>query len=373
MDSSSTATNWSVLSVGHSEAHWQLGVPNNGVETAAHSPPNCWGSCLHEDSFDTIDTSLCSPAIELTGGNVATLQFWHQYDFSERTSFDYRELGQLYLYTNSLSSSPLLLLRRGHDVSEGEFGLSSTGWVKEKIDLTPYVGRVVFLVWHHQLAAGQSTIRAGWLVDDVSVVLSNVAPVTIEVTNNLAQARFTLSGPISRTGQGFRTIVTNAPPGTYTVSFNPVPYYKTPRSQTNTLPAGASLVVHGDYLIVDTNGNCLPDAWEQQYWGTNGSNHNCYTDGDSDGFTDLAEFLAGTNPTLGSSRLRVLGISADTHGVTLIWPSVAGRDYQVQGTPDFVNWLPLTAWTQASTGLTSVTLPLPTTGPPRFYRIEVHP
>jgi len=364
MDSAATVTNWSVFSNDGSEAHWQLGVPNNGVETMAHSPPNCWGSCLHGGNFGYIDTFLISPAIELTGGNVATLRFWHSYDFTEDPGSDIFQGGELLIITNSLSD-PLSL---------AEYFDANFAWEPEEIDLNPYLGRVIFLVWHHALISIDNLPRAGWLVDDVSVVMSNVPPVTIEVTNNLAQARFVLSGPVSRAGQGYRTVVTNAPPGTYTVSFNAVPYYITPPRQTNTLPAGASVVVRGNYSIVDNNANGLPDPWEQQYWGTNGVNHNRNTDGDGDGLKDYAEFVAGTNPTLANSHLRVSSYHVQANGmIVLQWPSVAGRIYQVQGSTDLVNWTPLSTWIQASSGTTLYSPPPPPSGPPRFYRIEVRP
>jgi hypothetical protein len=330
----------------------------------AHSPPNCWGSCLHGGNFGYIDTFLISPAIELTGGNVATLRFWHSYDFTEDPGSDIFQGGELLIITNSLSD-PLSL---------AEYFDANFAWEPEEIDLNPYLGRVIFLVWHHALISIDNLPRAGWLVDDVSVVMSNVPPVTIEVTNNLAQARFVLSGPVSRAGQGYRTVVTNAPPGTYTVSFNAVPYYITPPRQTNTLPAGASVVVRGNYSIVDNNANGLPDPWEQQYWGTNGVNHNRNTDGDGDGLKDYAEFVAGTNPTLANSHLRVSSYHVQANGmIVLQWPSVAGRIYQVQGSTDLVNWTPLSTWIQASSGTTLYSPPPPPSGPPRFYRIEVRP
>ncbi len=366
MNSAGATTNWSVFSNEGSESDWELGVPNNGVETAAHSPPNCWGSSLHGARFSYADTSLISPAIELTGGNVATLRFWHSYDFTEKTGAEFYEGGILYLFTNSLSA-PLVLTN---------FDGGNFAWEEVEIDLTPHVGRVIFLVWNYGLIdfhPFEVAERAGWLVDDVSVVMSNVPPVTIEITNNLAQARYLLSGPISRSGQGYRTLVTNAPPGTYRVTFNPVPYYQTPSPQTNTLPEGATATFSARYTFPDANRNGISDIWELQYFGST-NQHPGTLDSDSDGFNDHAEFIAGTNPTLPNSYLRLTSYSVQANGTILLqWPSVAGRIYQVQGTTDFTHWTPLSSWIQAAAGTTSFSPTNPATGPPRFYRIEVRP
>src|SRR5439155_2708207 len=47
------ATNWQVFTSDESQSEWTLGVPNNGVETAAHSPPYAWGSSINGGNFDT--------------------------------------------------------------------------------------------------------------------------------------------------------------------------------------------------------------------------------------------------------------------------------------------------------------------------------
>ena len=59
------ATNWSVVTSDGSQSEWTLGVPNNGQETSAHSPPAAWGSNLKGDVIDSSETFLISPAIEL--------------------------------------------------------------------------------------------------------------------------------------------------------------------------------------------------------------------------------------------------------------------------------------------------------------------
>src|SRR5207249_4120365 len=96
-------------------------------------------------------------------------------------------------------------------------------------------------------------------------------------------------------------------------------------------------------LLRDDDNDGLPDAWEQQYFG-NPTIAVASDDDDGDGFSNLAEYLAGTNPRDADSRLRITQIQADQGpGVTLAWPSVSNRIYTVErasGEP--VSFIPLT-------------------------------
>jgi subtilisin family serine protease len=82
--------------------------------------------------------------------------------------------------------------------------------------------------------------------------------------------------------------------------------------------------------VVDTDFNSLPDWWERTNFG-----HLLGTqaggDPDHDGASNLAEWIAGTNPTNASSCLRLLAPSATaTNGITIRWPSVAGKTYRLE-------------------------------------------
>ena len=107
------------------------------------------------------------------------------------------------------------------------------------------------------------------------------------------------------------------------------------RVVTNTTPvAGLSgKVISGGRLnlakIVDTDGNGLPDWWEQQYFGhLTGTDPNA--DPDHDGENNLAEFLAGTIPTNAASVFQLNTPAATKHPKDIVqWPSVAGRYYNV--------------------------------------------
>jgi hypothetical protein len=82
--------------------------------------------------------------------------------------------------------------------------------------------------------------------------------------------------------------------------------------------------------IIDSDGDGMDDQWELDYFGTLA--RDATGDYDSDGGTDLNEFLAGTDPTDPTSvfRARIVhsGPAAQTPVIT--WPAVPGKSYQIQ-------------------------------------------
>ena len=354
-------TNWTVTDSDGSQVGWQLGVPNNGWESAAQSAPNAWGSNLNGDAIDAAESFLISPALDLNGGNVATLRFWHSYDF---------------LDDNALYSGGEVLLVANNTVTQlAEYGGDAAGWSEEVIDLSSYAGHVVFLVWHSIYFTFEATAWPGWLVDDVSVTVSSQVRGTIVITNNLSQAQFTASGPIPQTsGQGLSLTATNLPLGQHVVSWSAVPFYQTPASQTNDVSSATPVVFGGNYSIVDANTNGMSDAWEQQEFGGVTPGRTQATDTDGDDETDYAEFIAGTNPNNANSKFEAPPPELQPDGkVRFDWTSVPGRAYRVVSSDDLINWTPASDWQRAVGTSSSLVLPPPTGGSGYFYLIEVRP
>ena len=109
-DMEGATTDWTVENTEDSEFGWERGAPNNGVEDAAHSGENVWGSNLNASPGTYSETALISPAFLLTGGNRATLTFWHAYDFTVDATI---QSATLEIITNSQANPvPVAHLRR---------------------------------------------------------------------------------------------------------------------------------------------------------------------------------------------------------------------------------------------------------------------
>ncbi len=124
--------------------------------------------------------------------------------------------------------------------------------------------------------------------------------------------------------------------------------------------------------LVDLDQNGLPDAWERQYFGQIHVDPNA--DADDDGMSNLAEYIAGTNPTDPTSNLRFLGATRQPQGGMVVsWTSVVNKTYSVLRSTNL-----LTGYEVIATGVVSTppvnnyedTPPLQQ-GATYFYRISV--
>lgn len=339
---------------------WTLGKPQSELGPA-HSPPNVWGVNLSGSAIDLADAFLISPAIYLTNGNVATLTYWQNYDFPLLSDTDI-EFGTLYISANN---GPLTELTG--------FGDSSYGWEQFQVDLTPYMGKVVFLVWEYFLFSMDSVPRPGWLIDDVAVTVQTTQPQdngTIRIVNNLWHGGYLLSGPMSAKGSG-SSVISNAPPGQYLLEFTDIPYYTTPSSQTNTLLPGGTVTFEGNYTFADSNSNGMSDAWEMQFFGVVSPYRTAATDTDGDGMTDLAEFLAGTDPNDGPRKYSLIAQQLSPTVLRLEWQSVPGQQYQIWSSSNWLSWQGVSGWLAATSTVTRIDVTLSPTGPPAYFRLQV--
>ncbi|HXJ40581.1 MAG TPA: thrombospondin type 3 repeat-containing protein, partial [Bryobacteraceae bacterium] len=136
--------------------------------------------------------------------------------------------------------------------------------------------------------------------------------------------------------------------------------------------------------VIDSVGDGIPDSWRAQYFsnqptnnvnGTTTNNQSCATcDPDGDGFTNLQEFLAGTDPTNSTSALQIVSITRQPNGDNLIvWTSAAGKTYQVYATTEQSGAYAPLGNSVPSAGATTSYTDTGVTDTAKYYKIKAVP
>lgn len=91
---------------------------------------------------------------------------------------------------------------------------------------------------------------------------------------------------------------------------------------------------------LDSDGDGLPDDWENFHFGS--LINTATNDVDGDGFNNLAEYQAGTVPAASADSLRLLTIERTGNVADIHFASAPGRQYTVLWSDDLQNWQAVT-------------------------------
>jgi len=124
----------------------------------------------------------------------------------------------------------------------------------------------------------------------------------------------------------------------------------------------------------DSDGDQMPDSWEDGH-GLSNSANDALADPDGDGWNNLTEYYAGTNPRSAASALSITGWSARPPSeVSLTWIAQPDRLYRIQYSTGLSAWshVPAQAHIQKTAGpRTAVFSPPQGTGGRASYRVQL--
>jgi formylglycine-generating enzyme required for sulfatase activity len=132
---------------------------------------------------------------------------------------------------------------------------------------------------------------------------------------------------------------------------------------------GTSSAIKVNGVLADDDEDGLPDDWEMDYAITDPN-----ADADGDGLSNLAEYLAGTNPVSAASALTVTRRAhSSATQFDLTFTAIAGKLYRVSTSTDLNSWIPVsTVILPTISGTHDVSI-FHSGQSRRFFRIELVP
>jgi hypothetical protein len=175
-------------------------------------------------------------------------------------------------------------------------------------------------------------------------------------------------------------------PGTSNLNLNPL--FLNPAQQDYRLAAASPAIgsgTNGSTMgaifpvgshLVDTDGDGLPDTWEQTYGLDFNQPADASADADQDGQSNLQEFQAGTNPSDPASNLHLAALPLPAlQSLRLSFDAISNRSYAIESRTALGagNWTTLYDFQNAPTNRLIQTTNRTDEGGARFFRLNLHP
>ncbi|MBI3870414.1 MAG: lamin tail domain-containing protein [Verrucomicrobia bacterium] len=359
-------------------------MPGGTINAATLATVNVTG--VDESAFHT---NAVSPALLLNGTNVLAVEIHQQALNSSDLSFDAELLG---------TGDPMAPLLHEQPISQTATNGGATALHATAGGSTP-----LSFQWRRnglplESDGVQPSLRLLNLTPanagDYSLVVSNsfgsvtsrVATLVVVSPPSVTQSPQSQTVPVTGAAQ-FKVVADGDPLLRYQWFHNGVAVM----NETNTLYAIVNLQTNqaGEYWatvenpfgnavsdkavltvsVPDTDGDGLPDWWEDAHQLNKNDPKDSFADSDGDGLTNLQEYLAGTDPKDAESGLRLL-VTVQSGGLLLRFNTVPVHDYVVQYSDSLEagSWQNLKTIPSTSVPSVSETLDSKTFGR-RFYRV----
>ncbi len=124
-------------------------------------------------------------------------------------------------------------------------------------------------------------------------------------------------------------------------------------------------------VLADADRDGMPDAWEKSYGFNSAFAGDALQDADGDGYSNRAEYEAGTDPRSAQSKLQIDNITFDETSCTISWLAVSNRTYTLLGrrTLEEESWVPLTQSFNRPTNRVERFVDPINSGSSRYYRL----
>lgn len=237
--------------------------------------------------------------------------------------------------------------------------LAGTGqWQQLEFDLSAWAGHSVQV--RFRFGSDSSKVREGWYVDDIFVAPGTGDGTWLQLgaTSGSLPAAWAsvINVAVSTTGKLVATwwpaeiaVIGSAGAGAWTIPI--------------------TMVVYGEATDFDADG--MPDVWELAFDLNPANAADAMLDGDGDGFSNVAEYWAGTDPWNASSHFRITQGQL-TPVLRVQFEGVSGRMYRLQSSSNLMN----AAWSNVAERLSqsnALQWLEHTNAPyaPRYYRLAI--